>query len=70
VPLEGEQFPAGLRIPDLHRLVQRGAGQAFAVGIESKKVALPAKFADPETSGLSVEIKKGKSPVNFMLSGR
>jgi hypothetical protein len=42
---------------------------AVKVTIESKKVALPAKFADPETSGLSVEIKKGKNPVNFMLNG-
>jgi hypothetical protein len=39
------------------------------VTIESKKADLPAKFASPEMSGLSAEIKSDKVPVNVMLSG-
>ena len=31
VPLEGEEFLAGLRIPHFHHFVMRSAGQAFAV---------------------------------------
>jgi hypothetical protein len=42
---------------------------AVKVTIESKKVRVPAKFASPETSGMSVEIKQRKVPVNFMLNG-
>ena len=66
--LKDDQF-VGAKIKDGKFRVDRVPVGAVKVTIDSKKVALPAKFADPETSGLSVEVKKGKNPVNFMLSG-
>ena len=66
--LEDEQF-VGARIKKGTFRVDRVPAGVAKVTIESKKVRLPAKFASPETSGLSVEIKKGKVPVNFMLTG-
>jgi hypothetical protein len=67
--LKDDQFVGG-KIKDGKFRVDRVPVGAVKVTIDSKKVALPAKFADPETSGLSIEIKKGKNPVSFMLSGR
>jgi hypothetical protein len=66
--LKDDQF-VGAKIKDGKFRVDRVPIGAVKVTIDSKKVALPAKFADPETSGLSVEVKKGKNPVNFMISG-
>src|ERR1700739_348812 len=43
---EGEQFPAGLRIPQLHRFVIRYTGQTFTVGAEGhieNSVVVPSK---------------------------
>ena len=59
----------GARIKDGRFRVDRVPAGAVKVSIDSKKVPLPAKFVNPETSGLSVEIKKGKVAVNFMLTG-
>jgi hypothetical protein len=67
--LKDDQF-VGARIKDGRFLVHRVPFGAAKVTIESRKVRLPEKFASPETSGLSVEIKQRKVPVNFMLSGR
>jgi len=66
--LKDDQF-VGAKIKAGQFRVDRVPVGAVKVTIESKKVAIPAKFTDPETSGLSVEIKKGKNPVNFMLNG-
>jgi hypothetical protein len=66
--LKDDQFVGGKIKDGTFRVDRVPVGRA-KVTIASKKVALPVKFADPETSGLSVEIKKGKNPVNFMLSG-
>jgi len=66
--LQDDQF-VGARIKNGKFRVDRVPAGVVKVTIESKKVRLPAKFASPETSGLSVEIKKGKVPVNFMLTG-
>jgi hypothetical protein len=66
--LKDEQF-VGAKIKDGMFRIDRVPVGAVKVTIGSKTVALPAKFADPETSGLTVRIKKGKNPVNFMLSG-
>ena len=66
--LKDDQF-VGAKIKDGKFRVDRVPVGAVKVTIESKKGGLPAKFADPETSGLSVELKKGKNPVNFMISG-
>ena len=38
VPLEGEGLLAGRRVPDLHRLVAAGGGEALAVGAERHAV--------------------------------
>jgi hypothetical protein len=66
--LQDDQF-VGAKIKAGQFRVDRVPVGAVKVTIESRKAALPAKFAGPETSGLSVEIKKGKNPVNFMLNG-
>jgi hypothetical protein len=66
--LQDDQF-VGAKIKAGQFRVDRVPVGTTKVTIESKKAAFPAKFADPETSGLSVEIKKGKNPVNFMLNG-
>jgi hypothetical protein len=66
--LKDDQF-VGARIKDGTFRVDRVPPGVVKVTIESKKVRLPAKFTSPDTSGLSVEIKKGKVPVNFELAG-
>jgi hypothetical protein len=66
--LKDDQF-VGAKIKGGRFRVDRVPVGAVKVTIDSKKVALPAKFADPETSGLRIKIKKGKNPVNFMLNG-
>jgi hypothetical protein len=66
--LKDDQF-VGAKIKDGQFRVDRVPAGTVKVTIESKKVALPAKFADPETSGLSVEVKKGKNEVNVTLAG-
>ncbi len=59
----------GARIKDGMFRVDRLPSGAAKVTIDSKLIRLPAKFASPDTSGLTIEIKKGKMAVNFMLSG-
>jgi hypothetical protein len=66
--LKDDQFVGG-RIKDGMFRVDRVPAGPAKVTIESKKVTVPAKFASPETSGMNVDVKKGKYPVNFMLSG-
>jgi hypothetical protein len=66
--LKEDQF-VGAKIKGGKFRVDRVPVGPVKVTIDSKKVALPIKFADPETSGLRVIIKKGKNPVNFMLNG-
>jgi hypothetical protein len=66
--LKDDQF-VGAKIKDGQFRVDRVPVGAVKVTIESKKITLPARFADPEKSGLSVEVKPGKNPVNLMLSG-
>jgi hypothetical protein len=66
--LKDDQFVGAKIKSGLFRVDRVPVGRV-KVTIESKKVALPAKFADPETSGLSVDIKKGKNPVSIMLHG-
>jgi hypothetical protein len=66
--LEDGQFVGG-RIKGGQFRVDRVPARMVKVTIDSKTVRLPAQFASPETSGLSVDIKKGKVAVNFMLSG-
>jgi len=66
--LQNDQFVGG-KIKDGRFLVDHVPAGTVKVTIESKKGTLPAKFADPETSGMQAEIKKGKNPRNFMLSG-
>jgi hypothetical protein len=63
-----DQF-VGAKIKDGMFKVDRVPVGTVKVTIESKKVTLPAKFADPDTSGMQPEIKKGKNPVKFMLTG-
>ena len=67
--LKGDQF-VGARIKDGRFLVDRVPFGEAKVTVESRKVGIPAKFASPETSGMSIEIKKRKVPVSFMLNGR
>jgi hypothetical protein len=67
--LKDDQFVGG-KIKDGRFLVDRVPSGTAKVTIDSKNVALPAKFASPESSGLSVDVGKGKVVVNFMLSGR
>jgi hypothetical protein len=64
--LEDEQF-VGARIKKGTFRVDRVPAGVAKVTIESKKVRLPAKYALPETSGLSVKVKKGKVAVDFEL---
>jgi hypothetical protein len=64
--LEDDQF-VGAKIKNGKFRVDRVPVGVVKVSIESKKAPLPAKFASPETSGLSVEVKKGKVTVNFQL---
>jgi hypothetical protein len=66
--LKDDQF-VGARIKNGTFRVDRVPFGVVKVTIDSRKVRLPAKFASPETSGLSVEIKTPKVPVNFALSG-
>jgi hypothetical protein len=66
--LDDGQFVGG-KIKDGRFLVNRVPPGTVKVTIESKTVALPAKFASPETSGLKVEVKGTRVSVNFMLSG-
>jgi len=66
--LGDDQFVGG-KIKDGKFRVDRVPFGTVKVTIESKTVQLPAKFASPESSGLTVEIKQSKVPVNFMLSG-
>jgi hypothetical protein len=66
--LKDDQF-VGAKIKDGQFRVDRVPVGTVKVTIESRKVALPAKFADSETSGMSAEIKKGKNEVNLMLTG-
>ena len=66
--LKDEQF-VGAKIKNGMFLVERVPFGVVQVTIDSQKVRIPAKFASPETSGLKVEIKRRKVPVNFMLSG-
>ena len=66
--LTDDQF-VGAKIKDGKFRVDRVPAGVAKVTIDSKKVRLPAKFASPETSGMSVEIKQRKVPVNFMLNG-
>ena len=67
--LKDGQF-VGSKIKDGKFLVDRVPHGTWEVTIDSKKVGLPAKFASPETSGMKIEVKRRKVPVNFMLSGR
>jgi hypothetical protein len=48
--------------------VERVPFGVVKVTIASRKVRLPAKFAEPETSGLNAEVKKGKVVIDFRLS--
>jgi hypothetical protein len=67
--LDDGQFVGG-RVKDGMFRVDRVPVGTWKVTIDSKTVTLPAKFASPETSGLTVEVKKkGRLAVNFMLSG-
>ena len=66
--LQDDQFVGG-KIKDGRFRVDRVPFGEVKVTIESKTIRLPVKFASPETSGLSMEIKKAKNPVSFMLSG-
>ncbi|HEV3142982.1 MAG TPA: hypothetical protein VGZ47_03760 [Gemmataceae bacterium] len=63
-----DQF-VGAKIKDGMFRVDRVPVGTVKVTIESKKITLPGKFADPDTSGMEAEIKKGKNPVKFMLTG-
>jgi hypothetical protein len=65
--LDDGQFVGG-RVKEGRFLVKRVPAGTWKVTIESKALALPAKFAAPETSGMSAEVKKGQVAVNFMLS--
>ena len=67
--LEDGQF-VGSKIKDGKFLVDRVPYGTWKVTIESRKAGLPAKFVSPETSGMKIEVKRRKVPVNFMLSGR
>jgi hypothetical protein len=58
----------GARIKDAQFRVDRVPVGPVTVVIESKKVKIPAKFTSEETSGLTVEVKKGKATVDFDLS--
>lgn len=66
--LKDGQFVGG-KITDGKFRVDRVPFGVTKVSIDSKKVQLPAKFTAPDTSGLSIEVKKAKVPVNFQLSG-
>lgn len=66
--LEEGQFVGG-RIKNGFFLVKRVPVGTWKVTIESKTVELPAKFASPETSGMSAEITKGRVALNFALTG-
>ena len=66
--LDDGQFVGG-RIKDGQFRVDRVPAGTWKATIDSKKVALPAKFASPETFALLVEVKKGTIAVNFMLTG-
>jgi hypothetical protein len=66
--LKDDQF-VGAKITNGQFRVDRVPFGAVKVTIESKKVPVPDKFASPETSGMSVEIKQRKVPVSFMLNG-
>jgi RNA polymerase sigma factor (sigma-70 family) len=63
-----DQFVGG-KIKDGMFRVDRVPFGEIKVTIESKKVQVPAKFADPDTSGLSIDVKRVKLPVSFMLNG-
>jgi hypothetical protein len=66
--LKDDQF-VGTKIKDGRYRVDRVPFGAARVTIDSNEVRIPARFASPDTSGLSVEIKQRKVPVNFMLTG-
>src|SRR5688572_17542068 len=62
--LKGDQF-VGSKIKDGKYVVDRVPAGTVKVTIESRKYRLPAKYASEETSGLTVEVKKGKGTANF-----
>jgi len=65
--LKGDQF-VGSKIKDGKYLVDRVPAGTVKVTIESKKFRLPAKYASEDTSGLTVEVKKGKGMADFDLT--
>jgi hypothetical protein len=65
--LKDDQF-VGAKIKDGRFRVDRVPAGTVRVTIESQKVRLPAKYASEETSGLSAEVKKGKTTVNLELT--
>jgi hypothetical protein len=64
--LMDDQF-VGAKVKDGKYRVDRVPAGTVKVSIQSKKIAIPAKYASEETTPLSVEIKKGKGMVNFDL---
>jgi hypothetical protein len=66
--LKDDQFVgAKIKKEGKYRLDRVPAG-TVKVTVDSKKVRIPDKYTTEETSGLSVEIKKGKNTVNFDLT--
>lgn len=65
--LPDDQF-VGAKIKDGKYRVDRVPAGTAKVTITSGKVRLPAKFAGPETSGLTIEVKAGKATFDIRLS--
>jgi hypothetical protein len=65
--LKDDQF-VGARVKDGRFRVDRVPVGEAHVTVESKKVPLPAKYADTSTSALIVEVKQGKTTADFRLS--
>jgi hypothetical protein len=68
IHLDDDQFVGG-KIKEGRFRIDRVPAGTWKVTIDSKEVTLPAKFASPETSGMNVDVKKGRVAVNFMLNG-
>jgi hypothetical protein len=64
--LKDGQF-VGAKIKEGKYRIDRVPVTTVAVTIESKKFKLPQKYAAPDTSGLMIEVKKGKSTFDIDL---
>ena len=65
--LADDQF-VGAKLKDGKYRVDRVPSGTVTVTITSAKVRLPAKFAGPDTSGLTVEVKAGIATFDFDLA--